>query len=166
LAQCLLTLLYLSLLVRFSSSSASPYPTFAPLSPSTTVVSAEYILSDCLGLSEMFPASSWSDYETTTDPGISGSVVDDNSNDVNTNSNNIEASGGERMSQATATVSSLQSPQNYTLASTPGSSTSSTSGTRQSPVRSATPILLEGLNIIQVKAKKQTFLFLFSFSIN
>jgi len=133
-----------------SSSSASPYPTFAPLSPSTTVVSAEYILSDCLGLSEMFPASSWSDYETTTDPGISGSVVDDNSNDVNTNSNNIEASGGERMSQATATVSSLQSPQNYTLASTPGSSTSSTSGRRQRNKLFYSYFLFQLINLIYI----------------
>ena len=135
-----------------SLTVSTPYPTFAPLSPSTNVVAAEYSLSDCLGLSDMFPSSSWSDYDTTNDQSVAGLIVDPKSIELNINTTENETSA-EKMIQASTTLSSLQSPSNYTPPTTPGPNTNITIGSRQSPVRSTTPILLEGLNITQVKAK-------------
>lgn len=45
------------------SASYSDHPGYAPLSPSTNVNTSD-LLNDCLGLSEMFPSSSWSDFDT------------------------------------------------------------------------------------------------------
>ncbi|KAI1289702.1 Nuclear receptor coactivator 2 [Halotydeus destructor] len=55
-------------IVSTSNAQAStPFTSYTAMSPSTNVVTSD-LLNDCLGLSDMFPSSSWSDYDTNPDP--------------------------------------------------------------------------------------------------